>query len=71
MVSQRKIVECVKYSDRTGKPFFLVVRFAQGIYWAKVTHSKYEAGFGGRTDRNDPNDLEPVLYLPIKEFNPL
>jgi hypothetical protein len=28
----------------------------------------YELGFGGREDRGDSQDMEPIVYIPIESF---
>jgi len=32
---------------------------------------KPEIGWGGRTDRDDPDDEEPVVYIPVSAFTEL
>jgi hypothetical protein len=40
-------------------------------YIDAATFKPHEYWWGGRTDRNDPDDLEPCIVIPIKAFIPL
>ena len=55
-----------------GIPTYFLVRFESGeIYSHKyvLDNGHYEVKLGGRTDRNDWEDIEPILCVPMKEFN--
>jgi hypothetical protein len=65
----------------TGKPFVFCVRFKNGdIYYYNVKTTPEQAGFivaiGGRASRTmpdgtieiDPNDIEPVVHIPMSEL---
>jgi hypothetical protein len=58
-------------SMSTGVPFYIVVRFANGkIFCHTYSHEKeYRVTLGGRTDRGDAADMEPVVHIPISEFH--
>jgi len=69
MISAAKIWKGSTLSIQTGKPFFIVAEWTDGIGYLKVTNvGLFELGFGGRTDRNDDQDVEPVYFIPIEMF---
>jgi len=54
----------------TGIPCWYAVRVGGGIgmLLAEPGH-RFEARYGGRKDRNDPDDQHPCLLLPVEEFS--
>ena len=50
---------------------FLVVEFTDGLYWAEMMDGIGETGVGGRTDRGDPDDVEPCQFVPLSCFTKL
>lgn len=69
MISAAKIWTGINLSKDTLKPFFIVAEWTDGIGFLKVTDvSVFELGFGGRTDRDDEQDVEPVYFIPIDMF---
>jgi hypothetical protein len=74
-VSLDKIREGVVYSLYLGIPCTLVVFFSCGTLVSYRIDAQQVKGFdityGGRTDRNDPNDLEPLVNIPIAFFKVL
>jgi hypothetical protein len=71
-VSLDKIREGIQYETFTGLPCTLVVRFSCGTiasYRIQAEEVKtFNITHGGRTDRNDPNDLEPLVNIPLNYF---
>lgn len=58
----------------TGLPYCLVVEDGQGDCRAAVYKSEpdvewFRFGMGGRSDRGDPLDIEPVIYIPTDHFD--
>lgn len=54
-----------------GKPVVLVIGFSNGDYYTKITPELVQqvvAGVGGRHDRGDVKDVEPVVHIPIGMF---
>jgi len=54
--------------------FVLIVRWKDGIFWRWCTDkdlSPERTRWGGREDRNDPQDVGPETHIPIGEFRPL
>lgn len=69
MISAGKLMEGVNLSYHTGKPFYLVVKWQDGIGRVKLDSLlKYKLTFGGRFDRNDAQDVEPVYEIPTSDF---
>lgn len=54
----------------TALPVFLIVRWACGtLAFHKITQARnYRVWFGGRTDRGDTQDQQPLLEIPMTEF---
>lgn len=61
-------------TDRATKiPCLFVVRFSDGsTRYARLAELKdFSVEIGGRFDRNDPDDTEAVVHIPIGEMKPL
>lgn len=54
----------------TGKPFILAVQWTDKMAYlpCKEVIDKVDIGIGGRKDRNDEQDIEPVVLIPIEHF---
>lgn len=51
-----------------GVPFIIIVKWNEGIFWHTAGKSSVTFGVGGRRDRGDPYDIEPVVYIPTSAF---
>lgn len=72
MIDAFKLSHGLWVSDHEGRPFFLVVKFTDGIHWVRVTEEiRRNQRPGGRVDRGDPNDIEMCCYIPMKLFRKL
>lgn len=72
MVAAKKFYSMVRFSEDCGLPAYLVVRFLNGIHWLNATRlAPASLAFKGRTDRGDTADVEPVVMIPARSFNPL
>jgi hypothetical protein len=49
-------------------PFMLLIKWDDGLFWYKAGVSPVTYGFGGRKDRQDPQDMEPVVFIPVRHF---
>ncbi len=59
-------------SERTSIKGLLGVRYTDGIFWVVAQHQPdWRITIGGRTDRNDPDDVEPVIHIPSSSLKPL
>ena len=55
----------------TGLPFYMVVKFSDGLYYCEVSllsYAQLNISFGGRTDRGDSQDVEPCIYFDSNLF---
>jgi len=58
-------------SERTGAPFVLAVAFSDcdaRLVCSALRRDQWGISFGGRYDRGDPEDCEPLAVLPINLF---
>ena len=67
MLSLNKIIHGMELARATEKPFLVVVEWNDMVGWHKV-EKVHGIGMGGRTDRSDWQDVEPVVYIPTSEF---
>ena len=69
IISAAKIIKGYDLSQKTGAPFVFVVRWSDAIGHYRVdTLNGIPIKWGGRTDRNDDQDQEPLFFIPIKDF---
>jgi hypothetical protein len=55
--------------DTTNKPFYIFVRCKDCDLFLDTREIQYPAVvWGGRTDRGDPADMEPMVSIPINLF---
>lgn len=54
----------------TGSGFWVAARWTDTLGFCRVDDIiiDIDIGMGGRTDRGDKDDFEPVVHLPISEF---
>lgn len=73
MLSYNKLVSGKRYAEVSGAPFLLVIEWTDGVYFWKCPDdvTGYSVTNGGRTDRGDSQDLEPVVLIPTSEFKKL
>ena len=69
-ISEFKYRAMLKISADHGKPALLIVRFDDGVYYTTIREG-YEIQEGGRSDRNDPKDVESCAWIPMREFKRL
>lgn len=71
MVSESKVRRLRDAAIDRGVAGILLVRWTDGDAWLSVTASdpaRWRVEFGGRVDRGDPRDLEPVIHFDIGDF---
>ena len=74
--SLEKYLSVARMGHLTGKPAFIACGWTDGIFFKMANHGdarKYPITVGGRTvnTRNDPDDIEPVIHIPIEDFTPI
>lgn len=76
MVSAEKIRTGMDWASKFPMKFILFVGYEDGIFWcdasnlpwATVNYPGIFLGIGGRKDRNDWQDVEPVVHIPKQLF---
>jgi hypothetical protein len=71
MISLDKWMKAKQLCKEVEIPFIMVITFAEGTYYGVFVHNGLHDmtyGFGGRYDRGDAQDVEPMIYLPLKKF---
>jgi len=69
MLSLLKWNKGIEFKRNNRLDFLFVVEWDDGIFmhrYEDLIH--YTIGIGGRTDRDDAQDIEPVVYVPNKKF---
>ena len=52
----------------TNTAFWVAARWTDGVGFCRVDDLVADIQMGGRTDRGDSADIEPVIHIPISEF---
>jgi len=68
MISLAKWVTGNELSRSANVPFLIVVKWTDGLYWHKTGTAEVEVKMGGRFDRNDSQDFEPVVHIKTENF---
>lgn len=69
MLSLAKWMEGKRLHEMTGLPFIVALQLPDGIWYHKPTDFKYDGlKIGGRKDRGDWQDVEPVILLQRDRF---
>jgi len=68
MLSLDKWISGKTLANEMEVPFILFIKWDDGLFWYKAGSSKVTYGFGGRKDRNDAQDMEPMVFIPVKDF---
>lgn len=67
-----KLMAGLAFEQKTGLPFFLVVHWPDFLGYIRIKSlSEFKILKGGRTDRNDSADVEPMVHIPIQMFKKL
>lgn len=71
MISLDKWMKAKQLCKEVEIPFIMVITFTECTYYGVFAHNGLHDvtyGFGGRYDRGDAQDVEPMAYLPLKKF---
>lgn len=72
ILSLEKWLALAMLSEHTNAKGILAVQFSDGIFWMVAKpQPQWRIAIGGRTDRNDPDDVEPVVHIPTNSLKPL
>jgi len=67
MISLGKVMAARQLAEVSETRSVLLVQYLDGIYWCNFA-SPFEVAMGGRWDRADDDDVEPVAHFPIEAF---
>lgn len=68
-ISAKKILNGLHLRHLSGKGFYLVVQWTNALGYVQVTREmSQDIRFGGRKDRADWQDQEPMVHIPIDHF---
>ena len=68
MLSLAKYLESIKIKKDLSLETILVVKWTDAIGYIELGRRTWPIGFGGRIDRGDWQDKEPMIFIPISEF---
>lgn len=69
ILSLMKFNRGVEFYRSNNLNFIFVVEFDDGIYaYQYLPDDIFKISFGGRTDRGDSQDMEPVIQIPINKM---
>ena len=69
MISLGKVMAARRLSEASQFPSFLLVKWSDYCGYVRLDSLlDFEIAFDGRTDRGDPDDIEPVALIPLEEF---
>lgn len=72
LISLEKMRNMRLMARDTGVPSYLVIRWTDAIGYFEVNEqtdfTDFSLRLGGRTDRGDGADVEPVLHIPVGKF---
>lgn len=72
ILSLAKWMQGRRLALETGTRFFFVIQVIDGsILCSEETSATRKVNYGGRRDRNDSEDIEPVVHIPIADFRVL
>ena len=74
ILSLAKYIKGAQYQKTTGLKFLFIVEFDDGCFQYTYNENDgkdFKITMGGRTDRNDPEDIEPVIHIPVSKMTPL
>ena len=69
MLSLAKVQAAKRLAEDVRVPSFLVVQWADVLGATNLATCKFSIEMGGRTDRKDSQDIEPVAHIDLGEFN--
>ena len=70
-ISLAKYIHACELTKFTGIPTFILVEWMDQTKYVKVPCMTADIRMGGRIDRGNPDDHEPMIHIPITEFRPV
>jgi Holliday junction resolvase len=71
ILSLQKAVMLHFYAQQMGVKPLIVVHWDKTYFTALQPVRDYQITWGGRIDRNDDQDMEPVIHIPSEDFIPV
>lgn len=71
MISLGKVMKARELTQVSGLPSLLVVQWEDASGWINFADPLEGVGFGGRNDRSDWQDQEPVAFMKTHNFKPI
>lgn len=72
MLSLHKWMQGRELAAQSGQPFIIAVEWNDGLYTVNaskvVNAGAFFVGIGGRGDRDDAQDMEPCVFIPVDQF---
>jgi len=70
LLSCHKYENAIQKAESTYMPFVLLVsdKYGDARFCVIRERESFDVVLGGRTDRNDPKDIEPVILIPAERF---
>ena len=69
MISFAKLMAARRLSEASALPSFLLVQWVRSKGLIRLdTIKKFRLSMGGRSDRGDAQDLEPVIFIPMPDL---
>lgn len=68
-ISADKVLKCKEFASTFDIKFLLFVWWGDGIYMLDVMETSHDyLDIGGRTDRGDAQDIEPMVHYSVEKF---
>lgn len=67
IISLGKVMAARQLAEVSETRSVLLVQYLDGLYWCNFA-TPFEVAMGGRWDRGDDDDVEPVAHYPIEAF---
>ncbi len=69
MISMEKYARALSMADALNCLFVIAVQWSDQLGWHIANRiTQPEVSIGGRRDRDDADDVEPVVHIPIDQF---
>ena len=68
MIAARKRMQAKAIRDSSKLPVYLYVQWNDVLGYTNLATCEANWQMGGRKDRNDPADQEPVIHIQLSEF---
>ena len=67
-ISAKKVVNGLALSEATNVPFYIAVQWKDRLGYIRVLKGSFDIRIGGRKDRDDWQDVEPMAHFKVSDF---